>query len=722
MLAPNTVLQSRYLVIRSIGQGGMGAVYLAKDQRLGNTVALKETFFTDARMRKAFEREARLLAHLRHPALPKVIDHFDEGEGQFLVMEFIAGDDLEVLLAQGGEPFGVTRVLRWADQLLDALEYLHTQETPILHRDIKPANLKVASRDQIILLDFGLAKGEAGQMTSVATSRSVLGFTPNFAPLEQIQGTGTDPRSDLYSLGATLYYLMTGVIPVNALNRATASVSELPDPLVPANEIDSRIAPAIADVLRQAVALNPNRRPGTAAEMREALIEASSSLRPVDSSESKTVVMAPSVANVSPNPDTEAVKTNPSPPPTVSDPRPAAPEPVSPTVASAEMPASTDLPQASALFERPAQKPSRLPWIIGGIVAMLVVGIALILFVINRHSNIINQWEDTESNRQADKSSGVAARVNGKPIMLAEVERFVNQQAAGEKLSELESAQAQLKVLDSLIQREILYQRAGRERLLPTEDQVTAAINEQKQKTGMTEEEFARQLKAQNVTIETFREEAKKDLAIKALQDKYAGKITVSDREVEDYYNKNKQQFVSARGVGLVMIAVDPADNSAQGIQNDAKGEGEARAKIDNIYGQLKGGADFATVTRAQSEDAQSLTRGGDIGFATENDLKQNGFPRNLIDQFFGAMSVGSFSAPVRFSSPNYPQGRWYIFKLEERRLRNENLTLDSPGVRQEINKALVKQRTDTSNAQLLTTATTESRIVNYLAASKAAN
>src|SRR5258708_5454398 len=119
MLAHNTLLQKRYLVIRSIGQGGMGTVYLAKDQRLGNTVALKETFFTEAHMRKAFEREARLLAHLRHSALPKVTDHFEEGEGQFLVMEFISGDDLEVLLAQRGEPFGVQQVLSWADQLLD---------------------------------------------------------------------------------------------------------------------------------------------------------------------------------------------------------------------------------------------------------------------------------------------------------------------------------------------------------------------------------------------------------------------------------------------------------------------------------------------------------------------------------------------------------------------------------------------------------------------------
>src|SRR3954464_10035204 len=130
MLAPNTILQNRYAVVRSIGHGGMGAVYLARDQRLGNTVALKETFFTEERMRKAFEREARLLAHLRHPALPKVMDHFEEEGGQFIVMEFISGEDLEMLLAQRGRPFEVEDVLAWGDELLKALAYLHAQDPP----------------------------------------------------------------------------------------------------------------------------------------------------------------------------------------------------------------------------------------------------------------------------------------------------------------------------------------------------------------------------------------------------------------------------------------------------------------------------------------------------------------------------------------------------------------------------------------------------------------
>src|ERR1051325_1764519 len=157
MLAPDALLQNRYLIIRPIGKGGMGAVYEARDQRLGNTIALKETFFEDELLRKAFEREARLLAGLRHPALPRVIDHFTEGAGQFLVMEFIPGSDLEEMFKEKGGPFPLNDVMKWADQLLDALDYLHTQETPITHRDMKPQKRKLPARGQLQILRFNIA-------------------------------------------------------------------------------------------------------------------------------------------------------------------------------------------------------------------------------------------------------------------------------------------------------------------------------------------------------------------------------------------------------------------------------------------------------------------------------------------------------------------------------------------------------------------------------------
>jgi SurA N-terminal domain/PPIC-type PPIASE domain len=322
------------------------------------------------------------------------------------------------------------------------------------------------------------------------------------------------------------------------------------------------------------------------------------------------------------------------------------------------------------------------------------------------------------SNSSGSGDTTVAATVNATKIMMKEVERLVEQQAQGRmaQLSSHDLAQARMQVVGSLIQREVLYQRAEQEKLMPTEEQLTSAINEQKQRSGMTDEEFTRTLKDQNLTPEGLREEAKKDLAIKALQDKYAGKITISDREVEDYYNNNKGQFVNARGVALAMIAVDPADNSAQGITNDAKNEADAKVKIDEVYEQLKSGQDFASVARAKSEDG-SLLQGGDIGFATEEQLKQNRFPADLMAQLMGPMQVGSYTAPVKFSSPNSPGGRWYIFKVQEKHLQTENLTLESPNVRQQITVALTNQRKEILNTALVDVAMNEAKVVNNLAA-----
>jgi parvulin-like peptidyl-prolyl isomerase len=320
-------------------------------------------------------------------------------------------------------------------------------------------------------------------------------------------------------------------------------------------------------------------------------------------------------------------------------------------------------------------------------------------------------------------SNTVAATVNGKKIMMSEVERVINQQSQGKQaqLSAHDLAQARLQILDKLIQREVLYQRAEQEKLLPTEEQITTSINQQKQQAAMTDEDFARQLKEQNMTMEALREDAKKDLSINSLQEKYAGKVTISDREVEDYYNANKTKFVNERGVSLAVIIVDPADNSTQGITNDAKGDSEAKAKADSIYQQLKSGpSDFATVARAKSEDPQSLLKGGDIGFGSEDDLKKAGLPKEIIDQFMGPMAVGSITEPKLIN------GRWYIFKLQDKRLQTENLTLESQGpqgtVRQQIALELTNQRKDILNAALVEVAMSEAKIVNNLASSMLSN
>jgi serine/threonine protein kinase len=271
LLAPDTILQSRYRVTGHLGQGGMGAVYEAIDLRLGHTVALKQTLTNDEDQWKQFEREARLLAGLNHPALPRVSDYFTEGHRAFFVMQFVEGRDLAEIIAQQPGPLPRNAVIAWADQLLDALIYLHTHERQIIHRDIKPHNLKITARGQIVLLDFGLAKTQTADSAGDLSGTSVFGYTPRYAPLEQIQDMGTSPQSDIYALGATLYHLLTGVKPPDALTRATALVSARPNPLKPADEIVGAVGAELAAILTRAMAQNPDDRYASAAEFREAL-------------------------------------------------------------------------------------------------------------------------------------------------------------------------------------------------------------------------------------------------------------------------------------------------------------------------------------------------------------------------------------------------------------------------------------------------------------------
>lgn len=271
MIETGKILQQRYRIDKQIGQGGMGAVYVATDERFGSTVAIKETLFMDDNYRKAIEREARLLNSLKHTALPRVSDHFLEENGQFLVMEYIPGEDLAFMLERDGKPFSVEQVMVWADQLLDALDFLHNQQNPVIHRDIKPQNLKITAKGQIILLDFGLAKGNPTDAGHLTAAKSIFGYSRNYASLEQIQGTGTDPRSDLYSLAATLYHLVTGQPPEDALTRAMSVLSNQPDPLVPAHLVRDDIPLGFSGILQNALDLNASARPQSAVEMRRML-------------------------------------------------------------------------------------------------------------------------------------------------------------------------------------------------------------------------------------------------------------------------------------------------------------------------------------------------------------------------------------------------------------------------------------------------------------------
>lgn len=263
-LLPWQVLHGRYRIMRQIGRGGMGRVYQAEHIELQKPVAIKEAIAGNPDLLDILSKEARLLVQLEHVALPHVTDYFIEQSRQYLVMEYIPGDDLYQMLVAQKQPFPVDAVLDWAEQLLAALDYLHSQQPPVIHRDIKPNNLKLKS-NRIILLDFGLAK---------ATQASVIGSTPQYAPPEQLSQGGTDARSDLYSLAATLQHLLTYIThrpPVNTIERQTALSARRADPLRPAHELNPAVPPAVSRWLLQAMALEKDRRPASARVMLEEL-------------------------------------------------------------------------------------------------------------------------------------------------------------------------------------------------------------------------------------------------------------------------------------------------------------------------------------------------------------------------------------------------------------------------------------------------------------------
>lgn len=275
--AIGSVLHSRYKIQRVIGQGGYGCIYLAEDERLqGRLCAVKQVSY-DASLpqdllqesREQFMREATVLARLDHPNLPKVSDFFSIRDTDFLVMDYVPGDDLRAVIAKAemdGRFLAEADVLNWALQIGDALEYLHSQQPPIVHRDIKPSNIKLTPTGLVKLVDFGLVKMLAPGEVTITIMQGQ--GTAIYTPLEQYGGESghTDGRADIYAFSATLYHLLTNQTPVNVRDRFLNPKS-LRDP----REINPAISPRVEDAILWGMALHPDERPGTVKDLVKAL-------------------------------------------------------------------------------------------------------------------------------------------------------------------------------------------------------------------------------------------------------------------------------------------------------------------------------------------------------------------------------------------------------------------------------------------------------------------
>ncbi len=263
-LERGALLHKRYRIVEILGQGGMGSVYRAVDENLGVDVAVKENLFTTDEYARQFRLEAVILANLRHPNLPRVTDHFVIGDqGQYLVMDYIEGEDLRQRMERQGNITEDDAVLLGA-ALCDALMYLHTRKPPILHRDIKPGNVKITSEGHIFLVDFGLAKVLHG---SQATTTGARAMTPGYSPPEQYGTARTDPRTDIYSLGATIYASLTGIIPEDGLARAMDNTQ-----LTPLRKRNSKISRRLAAAIEKAMGVDPADRFQNADEFKRALL------------------------------------------------------------------------------------------------------------------------------------------------------------------------------------------------------------------------------------------------------------------------------------------------------------------------------------------------------------------------------------------------------------------------------------------------------------------
>lgn len=276
-LKAGEVLRARYRISQIIGQGGMGSIYLADDLRLeGRQCALKEVEHDRnlspellKQAREQFFREATVLARLDHPNLPKVSDFFSIGGRDYLVMDYVPGKDLRTLMneaRQKGAFLPEPQVLGWANQLADALAYMHSQQPPILHRDIKPSNLKLTPSGLVKLVDFGLVKILATDDVTITVLQGR--GTVLYTPLEQYGGDAghTDARSDIYAFGATLYHLLTNHPPPEARELFLQ-----PEKLIPLRQLNPAVDPQTEQAILWALSLHPDERPQDVDTFRRAL-------------------------------------------------------------------------------------------------------------------------------------------------------------------------------------------------------------------------------------------------------------------------------------------------------------------------------------------------------------------------------------------------------------------------------------------------------------------
>lgn len=334
--------------------------------------------------------------------------------------------------------------------------------------------------------------------------------------------------------------------------------------------------------------------------------------------------------------------------------------------------------------------------------------IALAAFVLNACTTA--STTNTNTSPGGVDPNETAATVNSKPIKLEEVERILKQQAQGQEatLSPLELAAARLQVLQNLIEQEVLFQQAEKEGTIPTEEEVTAELNKLKTGSNQSAEQFEKLMAQSGTTEQALRESLKKQLAIQKLVDRITSKVEPPrDSEIQAFYESNKEAFKNKRGAQLGAIVIDPRD---LGQGDTTKSDVEAQQKAKEIGQRLMQGADFATVAREASEDPDTRLKGGDWRYFTEDEMKQ-AFGDQFADAVMNKMQNGQIIPSI------IPfEGRYLIVKLQRKQETDEDRTLETPGVREEITKYLVDARKQLLSQSYAAAAMNNAKIENLLA------